>query len=266
VKAEDINDHFEAKAEIMDTRVQSPSFSSTLVSGLGHAKLARQSSGPATSSDSTTAEVLPLSSKDSHMERSTPNDPTGASIVGGSTDVPDSSNSLPLDLDDSTPPESTRRQAAPPPPQTSRTGSPLSPLPPVFEDDDPFSDMLSTTSSEVSAMSDTTCPSDDGSPPSIAVDGDGDRARSPSAGKETPAIAEPQPQPFLVISGKAEGRLPAEKAKGPPKLVEAARLNELIKDLDKWLRAPNTGTAAQFVKDMEKQVRLVNCRSEVILY
>jgi hypothetical protein len=198
------------------------------------------------------------------MERYTPDDPTSASIASLSIDAPVSSNDTPPDVVAAMP--SVIAQAAQLRSETSHTGSPLSPPPPNFDDDNQLSDTLSTTSSEVSAMSDTTCPSDDGSPPSIAVDGDGDRARSPSAGKETPTIVEPQFHPLLVTSGKAEGGSPAEKAKGPPTLVEAARLNELIKDLDKWLRAPNTGTAAQFVKDMEKKVRLVNCRSEVILY
>jgi hypothetical protein len=240
-KKEDVVDHVEVKIEMMETLIQAPSPRSIRVSSSSLAELAGPSSRPATSSNSTTANTLPLSSNGPQMERYTPDDPTNASIASLSIDAPVSSNDIPPDV-----------VAAMPSPN--------------FDEDNQFSDTLSTTSSEVSAMSDTTCPSDDGLPPDIAVDGD--RARPPSAGEQTPTIAELHSQPLLVTStsGRAEGRSPAGKAKGPPTLVEAARLNELIKDLDKWLRAPNTGTAAQFVKDMEKKVRLVNCRSEVILY
>jgi hypothetical protein len=225
---------------MMETLIQSPSPPFIRVSSSSLAELAGPSSRPATSSNSTTANTLPQSSNGPPMERYTPDDPTSASIASLSIDAPVSSNDIEPDV-----------VAAMPSPD--------------FNEDNQFSDTLSTTSSEVSAMSDTTCPSDDGLPPDIAVDGD--RARPPSARKQTPTIAELHSQPLLVTStsGRAEGHSPAGKAKGPPTLVEAARLNELIKDLDKWLRAPTTGTAAQLVKDIEKMVGLVHSKFEEIL-
>jgi hypothetical protein len=234
VKKEDVVDHIEVKMEAMETLIQAPSLRSIRVSSSSLAELTGPLSRPATSSNSTTAITSPLSSNGPQMERYTPDDPTSASIASLSIDAPVSSNDIPPHV-----------VAAMPSPN--------------FDEDNQFSDTLSTTSSEVSAMSDTTCPSDDGMPPDIAVDED--RARPPSAGKQTPTIAELHSQPLLVTSssGRPEGHSPAGKAKGPPTLVEAARLNELIKDLDKWLRAPTTGTAAQFVKDMEKKVSLVHC-------
>jgi len=258
VKKEDVVSRVEVKIEVVETLIPAPSPRSIRVYSSSIAELAEPSSRPAISSISTTTNMLPLSSNVPQIERYTPDDQTSALIA------PISSNDIPPDVVATMP--SVTAQTAQLRSETSYTGSPLSPPPPNFDDDDQLSDTLSTTSSEVSAMSDTTCPSDDGLPPDIPVDGD--RARSPSAGKQTPTIAELHSQPVLVTStsGRAEGHSPAGKAKGAPTLVEAARLNELIKDLDKWLRAPNTGTAAQFVKDMEKQVRLVNCRSEVILY
>jgi hypothetical protein len=242
VKKEDVDDHVEVKVEMMETLIQAPSPRSIHASSSSLAELAGPSSRPATSSNSTTANTSPLSSNGPQMERYTPDDPTSASIASLSIDAPVSSNDIPHDV--------------------------VATMPsPNFDEDHQFSDTLSTDSSEVSAMSDTTCPSDDGLPPSIAVGGDGDRTCSPSARKQTPTIAEPQFQPLLVTStsGRAEGRSPPGRAKGPPTLVEAARLNELIKDFDKWLRAPTTCTAAQFVKDMEKKVRLVHCKIMEIL-
>jgi hypothetical protein len=235
VKKEDVVDHVEVKIEMMETLIQAPSPGSIHVSSSSLAELAGPSSRPATSSTSTTANTLPLSSNGPQMERYTPDNPTSASIASISIDAPVSSNDILPDV-----------VAAMPSPN--------------FDEDNQFSDTLSTTSSEVSAMSDTTCPSDDGLPPDIAVDGD--RARPSSARKQTPTIAETQSQALLVTStsGRAKGHSPAGKAKGPPTLVEAARLNELIKDFDKWLRAPTTCLAAQFVKDMEKKVRLVHCK------
>jgi hypothetical protein len=240
VKKEDVVDHVKVKIEMMETLIQTPSPRSIRVSSSSLAELAGPSTRPATSSNSTTANTLPLSSNGPQMERYTPDDPTSASIASLSIDAPVSSNDIPPDV-----------VAAMPSPS--------------FDEDNQFSDTLSTTSSEVSAMSDTTCPSDDGLPPDIAVDGD--RARPPSAGQQTPTIAELHSQPLLVTStsGRAEGRFTPGKAKGPPTLVEAARLNELIKDFDKWLRAPTTCLAAQFVKDMEKKVRLVHCKIMEIL-
>jgi len=232
VKKEGVVDHVEVNIEMMETRIQASSPRPIRASSSSLAELAEPSSRPATSSNSTTANTMPLSSNGPQMERYTADDPTSASIAFLSIDAPVSSNDIPPDV-----------VAAMPSPN--------------FDEDNQFSDTLSTTASEVSAMSDTTCPSDDGLPPDIAVDGD--RARYPSAGKQTPTIAEPQSQPLLATSGQAEGYSPPGKAKGPPTLVEAARLNELITNLDKWLQTPTTGTAAtgtaaQFVKDMEKKV------------
>ena len=235
VKKEDVVDHVEVKIETMETLIQTSSPRSIRVSSSSLAELAGRSSRPATSSNSTTANTLPLSSNRPQMERYTPDHPTSASIASLSIDAPVSSNDISPD-----------GVAAMPSPN--------------FDEDNQFSDTLSTTSSEVSAMSDTTCPSDDGLPPDTAVDGD--RARPPSAGKQTPTMAELHSQPLLVTSttGRAEGHSPAGKAKGPPTLVEAARLNELVKHLDKWLHTTHTVTAPQFVKDMEKKVRLAYCK------
>ena len=225
VKAEDMAAHVAVKIEMMDTHIPSPASSCTHLSGLSS--------------------------------------PTSTSIPGASTDVSDSSDGMPPDINGLAPPESMLNQDAPVLSETSRTGSPLSPLPPDLEDDDHFSDTFSTSSSEVSSMSGTTCPSDNGSPPPISLIDD--RPRSHSSEIQTLPTVEAQLQPLLVIGGRDEGRAPAEKAKGPPKLVEAARLNEVIEVFHKWLQSPTTYTAAEFVKDIEKKVRHVHCKVEVIL-
>lgn len=246
-------DHVEVKIEMMGTLIPSPT-SSTHVSGLTRAELARQPSEPAAYSNSIPASVLPQSLNDRQAGRSDQSSSTSTFIPSASTDVSDSSDGIPPNADGLAPPDSMFNQEAPAFSVKSRTGSPLSPLPPDLEDDDHFSDTLSTTSSEVSSMSDTTCPSDTGSPPPISsID---DRPRSHSSEIQALPTVEAQTQPLLVTGGRDEGCAPAKKATGPPKLVEAARLNELIEAFDKWLQSPTTCTAAQFVKDVEKKVRL----------